>query len=133
VPQVISALDIVLTILVLFGFPALAVAAWRKGGRPRLTFWAVFTIALVAGWALVASSARFGNRLAPAMGYWTIAPSALAALGLQLGLPIVAAAVTAGALGKDKLPFWVLYATSVGAASVGWLAGVAILLIAMPL
>jgi hypothetical protein len=48
-------------------------------------------------------------------------------------LPIVAAAVTAGALGKDKLPYWVLYATTVGAASVGWLAGVAILLVAMPL
>ena len=131
--QVSSALDIVLTVLVLFGFPALAVSAWRKGGRPRLTFWAVFTIALVAAWALVASSARFGNRLAPAMGYWTVAPSALIALGLQLGLPVVAAAVTAGALGKDKLPYWVLYATTVGAASVGWLAGVAILLVAMPL
>lgn len=129
----ISALNIVLTIGVLFGFPALAVSAWRSGGRARLIFWAAVSLALVVGAALMSSSARFGNPLSPAMGYWPIASAALATLALQLGLPVISATVTAAALGRDKLPYWAVYATVVGAASIGWIAGVLILLVITPL
>jgi len=84
----------------------------------------LLALAVVAGFALIASSSRFGNALADSAGYWTIARNSLFVFGMQLGVPLLAGTATAAALAPEKLPFWAVYAATVGAASLGWVLGV---------
>jgi hypothetical protein len=120
---VITILRLVLTAGVVFVVPAIAVRALRTGDRTRLRSTVVAVAGLVLLFVLMASSARFGNALAETDGYWLVAIRVLAVAAVQFGTPVLAALAAVRMFERDKLPFWVLYACTTGAAAVGWIVG----------
>jgi hypothetical protein len=79
---------------VVLGFPAFAVWAVRTGGRRRLWLVAGGCLAGASALALVAASARFGNRLAAQQGYGRTALLIVLMAALRLGLPILASTLS---------------------------------------
>lgn len=121
--HLISILRYALTIGILLGFPALALSALRKGGRRRLTMLTLAAFGVVTAYSLMAASSRFGNALASSAGYAHTAAMALLLFGLSLGVPLVTTALATLVFAREKLPFWTVYAATVGASAFGWIAG----------
>jgi hypothetical protein len=117
-------LRIALTVGVLFGFPALALWARRNGGRVRLIVVTGAAFAVVTAFSVFAASMQFGNRIAASAGAKHTAAGTVLLYVCSLGLPLAAAAFAASALSHDRLPFWAVYAATIGAASFGWMLGV---------
>ena len=78
---------------VIFGFPAGAVWAVRRGHRGRLWIVAGLCLVVIVGVALAAASEQLGNRLSGKYGYWRIARSTALFAVLTEGLPVVAGAL----------------------------------------
>jgi len=123
VVYLISFLRVALTVGVIFGFPAAAVLAYRKGGRRRLVIVTALAFSAVLAFALMAASRTFGNVRPLTQRYVDVALGTSVLFGFNLGAPLVAAAFSAALFGKDKLPFWAVYAATIGAAAVGWIVG----------
>lgn len=121
---VINVARVLLTAGVLFGFPALALHAWRKHGPRRLTIVTLGTAFLVVAFSLAAASPQFGNRLEESVGFGVVARGSLFLFGFTFGMPIFTTILAVLLLRRDLLPFWAVYAASVGAAAFGWMLGV---------
>lgn len=120
----ISVLRYAITFGGLFGFPALAISALRRGGRRRLATVTALSFAVIVAFALMAAARRFGNVHGGIESYASVAMAVTALFSLTLGLPLITAAVAVLMLRHDRLPFWAVYAATVGAAAFGWIMGI---------
>lgn len=109
---------------VLFGFPALAVWARRTGGSFRLGLVTGLAFAVVALVSVLSASPQFGNRLSAAAGVGHTTLGVLLLFGCTFGLPVVAASLAVSVFSHDRLPFWAVYAATIGAAAFGWMIGI---------
>jgi hypothetical protein len=84
----------ILDTLVVLGFPALAVWATRTGGSRRLWTAVGGVMAGLAILGLALASAKFGNRLSDHQGYAKTAVLILVMVAIDLGIPILAGALS---------------------------------------
>ena len=112
-----------LTAGVLFGFPALAIWARRRGGS-RLGFATGAAVAVVVAFSVLAASQQFGNRISMSANAGSTVTGVVLLFGFTFGIPVVAASLAVNVLSRDRLPFWAVYAATVGAAAFGWMLGV---------
>jgi hypothetical protein len=120
----VSIVRYALTAGVLFGFPAAALWALRTGGRRRLVLMALATFGLVSACSLLVASPRLDNALVSADGHAQTAAMGVLLFVITFGLPLVTTALATLVFARDKLPFWAVYAATVGAAAFGWIAGI---------
>jgi hypothetical protein len=113
--------ELLLRLVCLLFFPALAVWAWRAGGARRLWTLAGVAVGLIL---LFAASAAGGNALVATHGYGYTAPGSLLLHGLTLGLPMVAASLAVQGAARRIGSRAGLYALGLAAALLGWVAGV---------
>lgn len=111
---------------VLFGFPALALWARRTGGRARLGVVTIGAFAVVIAFSVFAASPQLGNRVAASAGATHTVAGVVLLYALKFGLPLAAAAFAASTLSHDRLPFWAVYAATIGAAAFGWMLAVVV-------
>jgi hypothetical protein len=109
---------------VLFGFPALAVWARRNGGSSRLRLVTGAAFAVVIAFSLMAASPQFGNRIAASAGASHSTLGVVLVFACTFGFPLAAASFAVSMLSPDRLPFWAVYAATIGAAALGWMLGV---------
>jgi hypothetical protein len=116
--------ELLLRVVCLLLFPALAVWAWRAGGARRLWALAGAALGFVLLFAAFAASAAGGNALVATHGYGYTAPGSLLLHGLTLGVPMVAASVAVQGAARRVASRAGLYALGLAAALLGWVAGV---------
>ena len=116
--------ELLLRVVCLLLFPALAVWAWRAGGARRLWELAGAGIGLVLLFAAFAASAAGGNALVSTHGYGYTAPGSLLLHGLTLGLPMIASSVAVQGAARRVVSRGRLYALGLLAGLLGWVAGV---------
>ena len=116
--------ELLLRLVCLLLFPALAVWAWRAGGARRLWALAGAAVGLVLLFAAFAASAAGGNALVATHGYGYTAPGSLLLHGLTLGLPMVAASLAVQGAARRIGSRAGLYALGLAAAMLGWVAGI---------
>jgi hypothetical protein len=116
--------ELLLRVVCLLLFPALAVWAWRAGGARRLWALAGAALGFVLLFAAFAASAAGGNALVATHGYGYTAPGSLLRHGLTLGVPMVAASVAVQGAARRVASRAGLYALGLAAALLGWVAGV---------
>ena len=116
--------ELLLRVVCLLLFPAVAVWAWRAGGARRLWTLAGVAVGLILLFAAFAASAAGGNALVATHGYGYTAPGSLLLHGLTLGLPMVAASLAVQGAARRIGSRAGLYALGLLAALLGWVAGV---------
>jgi len=116
--------ELLLRVVCLLLFPALAVCAWRAGGARRLWALAGAALGFVLLFAAFAASAAGGNALVATHGYGYTAVGSLLLHGLTLGLPMVAASLAVRGAGGRVTSRVALYALGLLVALLGWVAGV---------
>lgn len=114
--------ELLLRVVCLLLFPALAVWAWRAGGARRLWALAGAAVGVVLLFAAFAASAADGNALVATHGY--TAPGSLLLHGLTLGLPMVAASLAVQGAARRIGSRAGLYALGLLAALLAWVAGI---------
>ncbi len=115
-------MEIVLSLLCIVLFPALALRAMRRGGVRSLWRASALGVGLILLTGLVAASSWAGNALAPTYGYAYTAPRTLLLFGLTVALPLISAGLAIRAfahIGFQSL----LYAIGVACGLLGWIVG----------
>ena len=118
------------SLIVVVGFPAAAVWAWRSGGASSLYLVTGCGLAVYIAVSLFAASPMAGNRLVVSEGYWRLAPQILFYFGLMIGLPILAGALVVRGLGRRMTRPVLLYITAVCSAFLTFMAGTILVLYA---
>ena len=113
-----------LSMAIVFAFPAVALLALRGGGTRRLALTTAIAVAIIVASALALSSSRFGNALAADQRYTSITVRVVALLLLTAGLPVIAAATALGVFAHRSLHPGVRYAIAVVGSLCGWGIGI---------
>ena len=116
--------ELLLRVVCLLLFPALAVWAWRAGGARRLWALAGAAVGAIFLFAAFAASAAGGNALVATHGYGYTAPGSFLLHGLTLGLPMVAASLVVQGAARRIGSRAGLYALGLAAALLAWVAGI---------
>jgi hypothetical protein len=120
-------------ILILPGFPALAIRTQRRMGNAGLARLTIIVLGAILVYALLVATGALGAELQPVRTLPNAATDALARFLLIYGTPVVAASIATASFAHDRLPFWAVYSAVVGAAAVGWMVGVGALTWVLPL
>jgi len=116
-------MTLVVSVLGVVLFPALALRAMRTGGPASLWRTTGLGVGVILLLALALAAPWAGNALAPTYGYGYTAPRTLLLFGLTLGLPLISAAFATHVFARTRVRLGV-YAAGVICAVLAWIVGV---------
>ena len=108
-----------LHLIVLLGFPVVALRNWRASGSRHLAFTTLGVFAIILATALALASEFFGNRLTSTHGYVHVATRVVTTFMITLGLPVVVVTAVVRRIPRHR-SLLIDYAVALAAGVAAW-------------